>query len=69
MAHTDQRKPLGSTGPLIASAIIGVVLGGAIAIAAGEAADSTSLPTDEQIAVSKDNAFLGSVEYGGRNAN
>ena len=29
-------------------------------------ADTTELPTDEQIAVNQDNAFLGAVQYGGR---
>ena len=53
-------------GALVASAVAGLVLGGAATFGAGAMADTTELPTDEQIAVNQDNAFLGAVQYGGR---
>ncbi len=66
MPYQTQSEPRRSAGPALAAAVAGVILGGAVAFAAGAMADSSSLPSDEAVAVNKDNAFLGSVEYGGR---
>ncbi|KAB3519970.1 DUF2613 family protein [Corynebacterium sp. zg254] len=55
-----------STGTAIAGAVAGVILGGAAVLVAGSQADSTSLPSENDIAVSQDSAFLGSVQYGAR---
>lgn len=63
MAQTKSGK---ATGPAIISAVVGVVLGGALAIGAGAVATKSDLPTQEQIALTDDEAFLGSVQYGGR---
>lgn len=52
-----------SIGPAVASAVVGVVLGGLVAVGIGQAADSTSLPSKN---VEADNAILGSVQYGER---
>lgn len=56
-------QPRRTLGPAIASAVVGVVLGGAAALFAGSIADSTDLPSN-QIAV--DDAVMGSVQYGER---
>lgn len=66
MAYDTETRERGSAGALIAAAVAGIVLGGALAFGAGAMADSSELPSDEQIAVNQDNAFLGSVQYGGR---
>ncbi|AHI02370.1 DUF2613 domain-containing protein [Corynebacterium falsenii] len=66
MAYDNESRERGSAGALIVAAVAGIVLGGALAFGAGAMADSTTLPSDEQIAVNQDNAFLGSVQYGGR---
>ena len=56
----------GSLGTTVAGAIVGVILGGvAVFVAAGQA-DSTKLPSENDIAVSQENALLGSVQYGAR---
>lgn len=61
-----QTKTNKATGPAIIAAVIGIVLGGALAIGAGAIATKSELPSQEQIALTDDNAFLGSVQYGGR---
>lgn len=66
MATDQETRDRGSTGALIAAAVAGVVLGGALALGAGAMADSSELPNEEQIAVNQDSAFLGSVQYGER---
>jgi hypothetical protein len=50
-------------GPAVASAVVGVVIGGLIAFGAAMMADNTDLPADS---VDAGNAVLGSVEYGER---
>ncbi|AHW65401.1 Putative membrane protein [Corynebacterium glyciniphilum AJ 3170] len=60
--ETDS-QPRRTLGPAIASAVVGIVLGGAAALFAGSIADSTDLPTN-QIAV--DDAVMGSIQYGER---
>lgn len=52
-----------SVGPAIASAVIGVVLGGLVAVGAGMLADNSDLPSDN---IDANNAILGSVQYGER---
>lgn len=52
-----------SVGPAIASAVIGVVLGGLVAVGAGMLADSSDLPSNS---IDANNAVLGSVQYGER---
>ena len=54
------------TSLLVASAVAGLVLGGAVTFGAAANADNSQLPTDEQIAVNQNNAFLGAVQYGSR---
>lgn len=61
----DQSSSNGAAG-LVASAIVGVLLGGAFAFAAASLSDNTQLPTEEQIAITSENAFLGSTQYGSR---
>ncbi len=58
--------PSQGTSVLVASAVAGLILGGAVTFGAAANADNTQLPTDEQIAVNQDNAFLGAVQYGTR---
>lgn len=58
--------PAHGTSLLVASAVAGLALGGAAVFGAAANADNTQLPTDEQIAVNQDNAFLGAVQYGSR---
>ena len=52
MAYDNESRERGSAGALIVAAVAGIVLGGALAFGAGAMADSTTLPSDEQIAVS-----------------
>lgn len=66
MAFENEPQQRRSVGPAIAAAVVGVILGGLAAFGAGAAADDTELPSAEEIAVNRDNAFLGSVQYGGR---
>lgn len=66
MAFETQTESRRSIGPAIAAAVVGVVLGGIAAFTAGAAADNSTLPSAEEIAVNKDNAFMGSVQYGDR---
>lgn len=56
-----------SMGTTLAGAVVGIILGGAAVIVAAGQADSTSLPSDNDIAVSQESALLGSVQYGARN--
>jgi hypothetical protein len=60
--ETDS-QPRRTLGPAIASAVVGVVLGGAGALAAGSMADSSDLPTNN---ISADDAVMGSIQYGER---
>ncbi|HIW91046.1 MAG TPA: DUF2613 domain-containing protein [Candidatus Corynebacterium avicola] len=60
--ETDS-QPRRTLGPAIASAVVGVVLGGVAAFAAGSVADSTDLPSNK---ISVDDAVMGSVQYGER---
>ena len=69
MAIDQETRDRGSAGALIAAAVAGIVLGGAVAFGAGAMADSSELPNEEQIAVNQDEAFLGSVQYGERVSN
>ncbi|HIW94946.1 MAG TPA: DUF2613 family protein [Candidatus Corynebacterium gallistercoris] len=69
MAIDQETRDRGSAGALIAAAVAGIVLGGAVAFGAGAMADSSELPNEEQIAVNQDSAFLGSVQYGERTSN
>lgn len=66
MAFETETESRRSIGGAIAAAVVGVVLGGGITFAAGAAADNTQLPSAEEIAVNKDSAFMGSVQYGDR---
>lgn len=66
MPYETDNESRRSLGPAIAATVVGVLLGGAAAFAAGASADSSELPSAEEIAVNRDNAFLGSVQYGGR---
>lgn len=63
---TKHSTPSQGTSVLVASAVAGLILGGAAVFGAAANADNTQLPTDEQIAVNQDNAFLGTVQYGTR---
>lgn len=63
---TKHSTPSQGTSVLVASAVAGLILGGAAVFGAVANADNTQLPTDEQIAVNQDNAFLGAVQYGTR---
>lgn len=66
MSFENEYQRKRSVGPAIAAVVVGVILGGAAALGAGAMADSSVLPSAEEIAVNRDNAFLGSVQYGGR---
>lgn len=66
MPFQTESAPRRSAGPAIAAAVAGAVLGGALALAAGAVAGESSLPSEEQVAVSREAAFLGSVQYGER---
>ncbi|AGP29902.1 DUF2613 domain-containing protein [Corynebacterium terpenotabidum] len=63
MPFETDSTPRRSIGPAIASAVIGVVLGGIAAIGIGMVADNTELPSNT---VSENDAILGSVQYGER---
>lgn len=52
-----------SIGPAIASAVVGILLGGLIVVGVSLVADSSDLPSNT---VDADNAVLGSVQYGER---
>lgn len=56
----------GSLGTTVAGAVAGVILGGAATFIAAGQADKTTLPSEAEIAVSQQEAFLGSVQYGAR---
>lgn len=60
--ETDS-QPRRTLGPAIASAVVGVVLGGVAAFAAGSIADSSDLTTAD---ISVDDAVMGSIQYGER---
>ncbi|MCX2163882.1 MULTISPECIES: DUF2613 domain-containing protein [Corynebacterium] len=66
MPYQTDSEPRRAVGPAIASVVAGVILGGALAFGAGAMADNTELPNESELAVNEDNAFLGSVQYGGR---
>ena len=63
MPFETDSTPRRSLGPAVASAVVGVVLGGAVALFAGSVADSPDLPP-HKIAV--DDAVMGSIQYGER---
>ena len=62
----NDSAPRRTAGPAIAAIVSGAILGGLVAFGAGAAADNTSLPSAEAVAVDQDSAFLGAVQYGGR---
>lgn len=66
MPYQTASEPRRAVGPAIASIVAGVILGGALAFGAGAMADNSKLPNESELSVNEDNAFLGSVQYGGR---
>jgi len=63
MPFETDSTPRRSLGPAVASAVVGVVLGGVVAVGVGMVADSSSLPSNN---VDANDAVLGSVQYGER---
>ena len=63
MPFETASTPRRSLGPAVASAVVGVVLGGLVAVGVGMVADSSSLPSNN---VDANDAVLGSVQYGER---
>lgn len=66
MPFENESAPRRTAGPAVAAIVTGAILGGLASFGAGAAADNTSLPSAEAVAVNQDSAFLGSVQYGGR---
>ncbi|MBC2681417.1 DUF2613 domain-containing protein [Corynebacterium anserum] len=66
MPYETESESRRSVGPAIAAVVAGVIIGGGVAFAAGAMADDSQLPSAEEIAVNRDNAFMGSVQYGDR---
>lgn len=66
MPYETESESRRSVGPAIAAVVAGVIIGGGVAFAAGAMADDSKLPSAEEIAVNRDNAFMGSVQYGDR---
>ena len=66
MPQNQTSAPRRSAGPAIAALVGGAIIGGIIALGAGAVADDTELPSADALTVNQDNAFLGSVQYGGR---
>ncbi|WP_297008879.1 DUF2613 family protein [uncultured Corynebacterium sp.] len=63
MPFETDPTPRRSFGPAVASAVVGVVLGGLVAVGVGLVADGSDLPSNN---VDANNAVLGSVQYGER---
>lgn len=63
MPFETDSTPRRSIGPAVASAVVGVVLGGLVAVGVGMVADSSDLPSNN---VDANDAVLGSVQYGER---
>lgn len=63
MPFETDSTPRRSLGPAVASAVVGVVLGGLVAVGVGMVADSSSLPSND---IDANDAVLGSVQYGER---
>jgi len=63
MPFETDSTPRRSVGPAIASAVIGIVIGGAVTFGVGLVADSSDLPSNN---IDANNAILGSVQYGER---
>lgn len=63
MPFETDSTPRRSLGPAVTSAVVGVVLGGLVAVGVGMVADSSSLPSND---VDANDAVLGSVQYGER---